>query len=112
TAPGDRHEVLAYRQLLGIPRQPQLRQHRLRRRRPVHRHLGVLRRAVEDTPDRGALERHDRRRLNRPRVAAEIESLVWSTAATPGYIARTSSRNRASAICARLCSPVWSEWRR
>ena len=28
--------------LLGLPRQPELRQHRLRRRRPVRRHLGVL----------------------------------------------------------------------
>ena len=37
-----RREVLARGRLLGVPRQPQLRQHRLRRRRPLRRHLGVL----------------------------------------------------------------------
>ena len=58
---GDGREVLARQRLLGLPRRARLRPHRLRRRRPVRAHLGVLGRALEDAADRGALGRHGRR---------------------------------------------------
>ena len=41
----------------ALPRQPRLRQHRLRRRRPLRRHLGVLGHPLEDPPHRGPLGR-------------------------------------------------------
>src|SRR5204862_6505189 len=55
-APGDRSQVLTRRRLLGVSRQPRLRPHRLRRRRPLRRHLAVLAHALEDPPNRTALE--------------------------------------------------------
>ena len=48
-------QVLARRRLLGLPRQPRLRPHRLRRRRPLRRHLALLDHALEDPPHRAAL---------------------------------------------------------
>ena len=42
-APGAGRQVLARRRLLGVPRQPRLRPHRLRRRRPLRRSPGPSR---------------------------------------------------------------------